>query len=258
MTTIEIAPARVRTATLSVLLAVSTCHMLNDVMQSLLASLYPLLKANYGLDFVQIGLLTMAFQVTASLLQPAVGVVADRWPMPYALPAGMASTLIGLVLLAHASNFAMLVGAACLVGLGSSIFHPEASRVARLASGGRHGFAQSLFQLGGNAGTAIGPLLAAFIVLPYGQESIAWFAAIALLGMLILTWTGRWYAAHRRLNAGQPAASRTLPLPKGDVLLALGILILLTATKNVYMASFSSYFTFYTIDRFGLRVATRS
>ncbi|MET0258599.1 MAG: MFS transporter [Methylobacterium sp.] len=254
MRTIATAPPRAGTATLSVLLAVSACHMLNDVMQSLLASLYPLLKTNYDLDFVQIGLLTMAFQVTASLLQPAVGVVADRWPMPYALPVGMASTLVGLVLLAHAGSFAMLVVAACLVGLGSSIFHPEASRVARLASGGRHGFAQSLFQLGGNAGTAMGPLLAAFVVLPYGQKSIAWFAGIALLGMIILTWTGRWYAAHRRSNAGRPAASRALPLPRGKVLLALGILILLTATKNVYMASFSSYFTFYTIERFGLGV----
>jgi FSR family fosmidomycin resistance protein-like MFS transporter len=254
MTTIDTAPVRLPTATLSILLAVSACHMLNDVMQSLLASLYPLLKANYGLDFVQIGLLTMAFQVTASLLQPAVGVVADRWPMPYALPVGMASTLVGLLLLAKAGNFAVLVGAACLVGLGSAIFHPEASRVARLASGGRHGFAQSLFQLGGNAGTAIGPLLAAFIVLPYGQGSIAWFAGIALLGMVILTLTGRWYAAHRRMNAGRPVVSRSLPLPRGDVLMALGILILLTATKNVYMASFSSYFTFYTIERFGLSV----
>ncbi|WP_279483022.1 MFS transporter [Aureimonas sp. SK2] len=240
--------------TLSILVAMSACHMLNDVMQSLLASLYPLLKANYALDFAQIGLLTMTFQVTASLLQPAVGVVTDRWPMPYSLPVGMASTLVGLLLLSSAGSFPMLLLAASLIGFGSAVFHPEASRVARAASGGRHGFAQSLFQLGGNAGTALGPLLAAFIVLPYGQHSIAWFAVIAFTGMAILTWAGNWYAAHRRAQIGRGPVSRALPLPRNTVLMAVGILVLLTATKNVYMASFSSYYTFYVIDRFGLSV----
>ncbi|GGE12346.1 MFS transporter [Aureimonas endophytica] len=240
--------------TLSVLVAMSACHMLNDIMQSLLASLYPLLKTSYDLDFVQIGLLTMTFQVTASLLQPAVGIVTDRWPMPYSLPVGMASTLVGLVLLAYAGSFGLLLVAASLVGFGSAIFHPESSRVARLASGGRHGFAQSLFQLGGNAGTAIGPLLAAFVVLPFGQHSIAWFAGIALLGMVILTWAGRWYSAHRRAQAGKPAPSRALPLARNKVLWALAILVLLTATKNVYMASISSYYTFFVIEKFNLSV----
>lgn len=178
---------RFRKVTLSVLVAVSVCHMLNDIMQSLLTSLYPLLKETYALDFVQIGLLTMAFQVTASLLQPLVGIVTDRWPMPYSLPVGMLSTMSGLLLLSRADSFALLLAAASLIGFGSAVFHPESSRIARLASGGRHGLAQSLFQLGGNAGTAIGPLLAAFIVLPLGQGSIAWFAAIAMLGIVILT-----------------------------------------------------------------------
>ena len=246
------APAE--TATFSILVAMSGCHMLNDIMQSLLPSLYPLLKENYALDFAQIGLLTMAFQITASLMQPAVGLVTDRWPMPYSLPVGMTSTLFGLILLANAHNYPLLVVAACFVGFGSAVFHPESSRVARLASGGRHGFAQSLFQLGGNAGTALGPLLAAFIVLPFGQSSIAWFAAIALLGIVILSWSGRWYSAHRKAHAGRPPASRTLPLPRGQVLWALAILVLLTATKNVYMASLSSYYTFFVIDKFGLTV----
>ncbi|MCF3640684.1 MFS transporter [Rhizobium sp. TRM95111] len=247
------APSPART-TFSIIVAVSVCHMLNDIMQSLLTSLYPLLKENYALDFVQIGLLTMAFQVTASLLQPAVGLVTDRWPMPFSLPAGMASTFCGLILLAYAHSYPVLILGACLIGFGSAIFHPESSRVARLASGGRHGMAQSLFQVGGNAGTAMGPLLAAFIVLPFGQTSVSWFSAAALLGMGILTWVGAWYAGERRLAAGRPPVSRDLPLPRGRVAWALFVLVLLTTTKNVYLSSLSSYFTFYTIGRFGLSV----
>lgn len=243
-----------RKTALSVIVAVSFCHFLNDVMQSLLASLYPLLKANYALDFVQIGLLTMAFQVTASLLQPAVGLVTDRWPMPYSLPAGMASTFCGLVLLGYAHDYTMLVLAASLIGLGSAVFHPEASRVARLASGGRHGFAQSFFQVGGNIGSATGPLLAAFVVLPFGQTSVAWFAAIAMVGIVVLARVGGWYAEHRRATAGAPPPSRDLPLPSRRVAWTLAILVLLTVTKNVYMASIASYFTFFTIERFGLDV----
>lgn len=250
--TIEGSRPRFEKTTIPVLLAVSFCHLLNDVMQSLLASLYPLFKANYALDFVQIGLLTMAFQVTASLLQPVVGMVTDRWPMPYSAPAGMASTFGGLILLGNAHNFAVLIVAACLIGLGSAIFHPEASRVARLASGGRHGLAQSLFQVGGNLGSALGPLLAAFIVLPFGQGSVAWLSVIAMAGVVVLTRVGSWYAAHRRAQAGRPPASRTLPLPGGRVAFALFVLVLLTATKNVYMASISSYFTFYVIEQFQL------
>jgi FSR family fosmidomycin resistance protein-like MFS transporter len=246
--------ARFQKTTVSILVAVSFCHLLNDIMQSLLASLYPLFKANYNLDFVQIGLLTMTFQITASLLQPIVGLVTDRWPMPYSLPFGMASTFSGLILLGYADSFALLLLASSLIGFGSSVFHPESSRVARLASGGRHGLAQSLFQVGGNAGTAIGPLLAAFIVLPLGQHSVAWFSAIAMLGMVVLGWVGNWYVSHRRLNAGRAAPSKALPLPQKKVTWALLILVLLTATKNVYIASISSYFTFYVIDKFHLGV----
>ncbi|CAN7191447.1 MFS transporter [Rhizobium sp. LjRoot30] len=246
--------ARFEKTTFSILVAVSVCHMLNDIMQSLLASLYPIFKENYNLDFIQIGLLTMTFQVTASLLQPVVGMVTDRWPMPFSLPVGMGSTLVGLLLLGYADSFALLLIASSLIGFGSAIFHPESSRVARLASGGRHGFAQSLFQVGGNAGSAIGPLLAAFIVLPLGQHTVAWFSAIAMLGMVILTWVGNWYAAHRRASASKGAPSRALPLPQNKVVLAFLLLVLLTATKNVYMASLSSYFTFYVIDKFALSV----
>ncbi|MDQ0319386.1 FSR family fosmidomycin resistance protein-like MFS transporter [Pararhizobium capsulatum DSM 1112] len=236
----------------SIIVAVSFCHMLNDIMQSLLTSLYPLLKESYALDFVQIGLLTFTFQVTASLLQPAVGVVTDRWPIPFSLPAGMLSTCAGLLLLANAHSFPLLLVAASLIGLGSAIFHPESSRIARLASGGRHGLAQSLFQVGGNAGTAIGPLLAAFIVVPRGQGSLGWFSGIALVGFVILSFVSGWYTRHRLANSNRPAASRTLPLPRNKVIMTLIVLIVLTATKNVYMASLSSYFTFYTIEKFGL------
>ncbi|MCD2182545.1 MFS transporter [Rhizobium sp. GN54] len=253
-TAVPTAPARAAQTSFSIIVAVSVCHMLNDIMQSLLTSLYPLLKDNYALDFVQIGLLTMAFQVTASLLQPVVGLVTDRWPMPFSLPLGMGSTFFGLFFLAYAHSFPVLVLGACLIGFGSAVFHPESSRVARAASGGRHGLAQSLFQVGGNTGTAIGPLLAAFIVLPFGQSSIAWFTVVALLGMVILTWVGRWYAGERIRTAHHGPASRTLPLPGGRVAWALFILVLLTTTKNVYMSSISSYFTFYTIERFSLSV----
>jgi MFS transporter, FSR family, fosmidomycin resistance protein len=238
----------------SVIVAVSFCHMMNDIMQSLLTSLYPLLKANYALDFVQIGLLTFAFQVTASLLQPAVGVVTDRWPMPFSLPAAMLSTCAGLITLANADHFYVLVAGACMIGIGSAIFHPEASRVARLASGGRHGLAQSLFQVGGNTGTAIGPLLAAFIVIPRGQESLSWFSIIALTGFMVLSGVSVWYARHRRSSAGRKTVSRTLPLPRNQVIWTLVILVILTATKNAYLASLSSYFTFFTIEKFGVGV----
>lgn len=238
----------------SIIAAASFCHMLNDIMQSLLTSLYPLLKANYALDFMQIGLLTFAFQVTASLLQPVVGMVTDRWPMPFSLPVAMLSTCAGLITLAFAHSFAVLIAGACLIGVGSAIFHPEASRVARLASGGRHGLAQSFFQVGGNTGTAIGPLLAAFIVIPLGQSSLSWFSLIALLGFGVLSWVSVWYTRHRRATVGKAPVSRTLPLARGTVMMTLLVLVVLTATKNAYLASLSSYFTFYTIDKFGLGV----
>src|SRR6201987_5297346 len=188
----EPAPAalgRIRVAggtALGILAVISFCHLLNDMLQSLLPALYPMIKSSYGLSFAQIGLLTFTFQFTASLLQPAVGALADKSPRPYSLAIGMGFTLVGLLLLAFAASYALLLVAAALIGTGSSVFHPESSRVARMASGGKHGLAQSVFQVGGNLGSACGPLLAAFVVLPYGQSSVAWFSAVGLLGMFVL------------------------------------------------------------------------
>ena len=238
---------------LSVLGAVSFCHFLNDLIQSLLPAIYPLLKQSYALDFGQIGLLTLVFQLTASLLQPLIGYYTDRRPMPYSLPIGMSFTLAGLLLLAFASNFPLLLLAAALVGTGSSVFHPESSRIARLASGGRHGFAQSVFQVGGNAGSAAGPLLAAFIVLPYGQRSIAWFSLVALLGIVLLTRVGGWYRRHA-LARPQVAAEHAHGLPSRRVMLAIAILLALIFSKYFYLASVYSYYTFYLIERFHVSV----
>ncbi len=237
-----------------VILAVSLCHLLNDVLQSLLAAIYPMLKTDYALDFWQIGLLTLTFQVTASLLQPAIGLYTDRKPMPQSLPIGMASSMCGLLLLAFASNYSLLLAGAAMIGIGSAIFHPEASRVARLASGGRYGLAQSLFQVGGNFGTAIGPLLAAFIVVPRGQTSVAWFSLIALLGMLILRQVGNWYGRYQAANAGRSPLSTTLPLPRKRIVIALVVLALLVFTKNIYTASVTSYYTFFLIEKFDVTV----
>ncbi|WP_312857849.1 MFS transporter [Mesorhizobium zhangyense] len=238
----------------AILLAVSFCHMLNDVMQSLLAALYPMLKESYGLDFWQIGLLTFTFQVTASLLQPLVGMYTDKRPMPYSLPMGMTSTMIGLIVLAYAGNYGVLLVGAALVGIGSSVFHPESSRVARMASGGRYGLAQSLFQVGGNFGTALGPLLAAFIVVPRGQHSVAWFAIAALIGIIVLRQVSGWYGRYRIANAKRPVHSQAISLPRRKVVIALIVLATLVCTKNIYMASLSSYYTFYVIHKFGVSV----
>jgi FSR family fosmidomycin resistance protein-like MFS transporter len=239
---------------LSVLGAVSFCHFLNDLIQSLLPAIYPLLKTKYALDFGQIGLLTFTFQVTASLLQPLVGAYTDRRPLPYSLPIGMTFTLCGLLLLALASNFALLLLAAGLVGTGSSVFHPESSRIARLASGGRHGFAQSVFQVGGNAGSAAGPLLAAFIVLPFGQRSIAWFSLVALLGIVLLVRVGGWYRRHVLERAHVTHAAQAHALPSRQVWIAVGVLLALIFSKYFYLASIFSYYTFYLIDHFGVSV----
>jgi FSR family fosmidomycin resistance protein-like MFS transporter len=245
--------APVATASLAVLFAVSFCHLLNDVMQSLFVAVYPMLKADYRLSFWQIGLLTMAFQITASLLQPFIGHYTDKRPVPYSTSIGMGSTFAGLILLGFANSYAgLLVGAAC-VGVGSAIFHPESSRIARLASGGRHGFAQSLFQLGGNFGTAIGPLLAAFIVLPRGQASIGWFAATALVAMVILWKVGQWAtAAGAKRKGGVQSAS--LIHSRGRTAVALTVLAVLVFSKNIYTASFASFYTFYSMHRFGVSV----
>jgi FSR family fosmidomycin resistance protein-like MFS transporter len=250
------ATARTKNTAIGILAAISICHMLNDIMQSLLSALYPMLKSDFGLTFGQIGFLTLTFQVTASLLQPVVGIYTDRRPLPYSLPFGMGSTLIGLVLLASAHTYPMLLLGAAAVGVGSAIFHPEASRVARLASGGRFGLAQSMFQVGGSLGSSIGPLLAAFIVVPRGQASVAWFTAAAMLGMFILWRVSRWYASEIANAAKRAGGEITLRLPKSRVMTALAILALLTLTKNAYMASISSYYTFYVIERFGVSVQT--
>ncbi|MEP6483619.1 MAG: MFS transporter [Rudaea sp.] len=235
---------------LTVLGAVSFCHFLNDMIQSLLPAIYPLLRENYALDYGQIGLITLVFQLTASLLQPVVGTYTDRRPMPYSLAIGMGFTLLGLLLLSRV-GYPWLLLAAALVGTGSSVFHPESSRIARLASGGRHGFAQSFFQVGGNLGSAIGPLLAAFVVLPYGQGSIAWFSIAALLAIIVLFQVGGWYGRNRvarskHANAGLAESA----LPKKQIVFAVGILLTLIFSKYFYLASLNTYLTFYLMEKF--------
>lgn len=233
----------------------SFCHLLNDMMQSLLPAIYPILKQGFGLNFGQIGLITLVNQVTASLLQPLIGLYTDRRPQPYSLAMGMGFTLAGMVLLAIGSNFHAVLVAAAFVGLGSAVFHPESSRIARFASGGRHGFAQAFFQVGGNAGSAFGPLLAAFLVLPYGQLSIAWFSLAALLGFGFLWHVGNWYRHRATIVAATPAAfTARLALPPRNTGIALGILLALIFSKYIYLASLGSYYTFYLISRFNVSV----
>ena len=237
---------------LAILFAISFSHLLNDTIQSLIPAIYPLLKTSFNLSFVQIGLITLAFQMTASILQPVVGWYTDRQPKPYSLACGMGLTLGGLVLLSQATHYAMVVGAAALVGMGSSVFHPESSRVAHLASGGRHGFAQSFFQVGGNAGSSLGPLLAALIVVPHGQASVLWFALIALLGIGVLSGVGRWYGRQLAEVKARPAPpSRPI---SGRVWFALAILGLLIFSKYIYLACLTNYYTFYLIHKFHLSV----
>ncbi|MBN9074019.1 MAG: MFS transporter [Rhizobiales bacterium] len=238
---------------MAIIVAVSFSHMLNDIMQSLLAAIYPILKDSYSLDFWQIGLLTLTFQITASLLQPVIGIYTDKRPMPYSLPVGMGSTLVGLVVLAYATNYPLLLIGAAFIGFGSAVFHPEASRVARMASGGRYGLAQSLFQVGGNFGQSLGPLLAAFIVVPGGQRSLVWFSFAALVGMIVLTRVSVWYSANR-VAPVRRASHGGVTLTRGRIGLALFVLMLLTFSKNIYMASISSYYTFYVIEVFGVSV----
>jgi len=238
-----------------ILAAISISHLLNDLIQSLLPAIYPILKTNFHLDFGQIGLLTLTFQLTASLLQPLVGSYTDKRPQPFSLVVGMGFTLIGLLTLSRAGSYPLLLLGAALVGMGSSVFHPESSRVARMASGGRHGLAQSVFQVGGNMGSALGPLLAAFIVVPFGQSSIAWFSAVALLAMIILFNVGRWYRAKladmkKKSHSGgaKPVHGRT------RIAASITILMLLVFSKNFYTASLTSYFTFYLISKFQVSV----
>ncbi len=242
---------------LRVLAAVSLCHLINDMMQALLPAIYPLLKSQFSLDYGQIGLITLTFQITASLLQPLIGHFTDKRPFPYALPVGMGCTLVGLGMLAFAPTFPLLLLAASLFGVGSAIFHPESSRVARMASGGKHGFAQSFFQVGGNTGSAIGPLLAALIIRPFGQRGVLWFTMAALIGIVLLTWIGRWYKERLAHLQRTPAVHREAhsTLPRKKVLLALGVLMMLVFSKYFYIASLTSYYTFYLISRFSVSVA---
>ena len=238
---------------MSVLLALSLSHLLNDTVQSLLPAIYPVLKESFRLNFTQVGLITFTFQGTASLLQPFIGYHTDRHPKPYSLAFGMGVSLVGLVLLSSAASFPMIILAAALVGAGSAIFHPEASRVARLASGGRHGFAQSVFQVGGNLGSSFGPLLAALIIVPRGQRAILWFTLLAFAGILVLSWVGGWYARNLSRStprAGAKSARPHVQLSRGRVALAVGILLVLIFSKYFYLVSLSNYYTFYLIERF--------
>jgi MFS transporter, FSR family, fosmidomycin resistance protein len=240
----------------AILSALSFSHFLNDMLQSLVPALYPMLRVSYGLSFAQIGFITLAFQLTASLLQPLVGAYTDRRPLPYSLSVGMGFTGTGLLLLASADRFAALLCGAALIGMGSSVFHPESSRVARLASGGRHGLAQSFFQVGGNAGSATGPLLAAFIVVPRGQSSVAWFALAALLAIVVLANVGAWYKGRMRGPGGTSPARAALaaPVERKRIGLAITVLLILIFSKYFYLASLTSYYTLYLIDRFHVSV----
>ncbi|MBX9962912.1 MAG: MFS transporter [Burkholderiales bacterium] len=235
--------------------AISTSHLINDMMQSLILAMYPILKGGFHLSFAQIGLITLTYQLTASLLQPLVGWYTDRSPKPYSLPFGMTSTLCGLLLLAYAPDFATILLAAALVGTGSAIFHPESSRIARLASGGQHGLAQSVFQVGGNTGTAIGPLIAAAVVVPFGQHSVAWFGLAALLGIVLLLQVSRWYATHHIAPAaGRVRKAIEAPHPRNVVLGAIVVLMVLIFSKYFYVAGLGSFYTFYLMEKFGLSV----
>ena len=239
-----------------VLTAVSFCHLLNDMVQSLLPSIYPILKSSFGLDFGQIGLITLTYQITASLLQPFIGNYTDRRPLPYSLPLGMTVTLAGLILVAVATNFPMLLIAAGLIGVGSAVFHPESSRVARMASGGQHGMAQSFFQVGGNTGSAIGPLLAAYIVLPRGERGVGWFSIAAVLGIVVLFWVSGWYKERLEHLQQRPVKheEHAVALPRKKVISAIAVLVALVFSKYFYLASLTIYYTFYLMERFHVSV----
>ncbi len=246
----------VQRATLAVLSAVSLSHLLNDSIQALIPAIYPLLKSSFDLSFTQIGLITLTFQMVGSVFQPVIGYYTDHHPRPFSLVVGMGATLCGLTLLALAPTYHVVILAAGMVGLGSAIFHPEASRIARLASGGRHGFAQSLFQLGGNAGSSVGPLLAAWIIVPHGQRRILWFTFLAFFGMLILSKVGKWYQRQLlEMHGKSHSVKHVRPnIPLGRILFFLGVLLVLMFSKFIYLASMTNYYTFYLIQKFGVSV----
>lgn len=239
----------------SILGAISVSHLLNDMIQSLILAIYPILRGEFSLNFAQIGLITLTYQLTASMLQPLIGMYTDKHPKPYSLPIGMGFTLAGLLLLSVAPSFEIVLIAAALVGTGSSIFHPESSRVARMASGGRHGLAQSVFQVGGNFGSSLGPLLAAAIIAPYGQANIAWFSLAALLAIVVLLQVSKWYQQQTRQSKGKPKSHGNVKvLPRRTVVVSLSILLVLIFSKYFYLTSISSYYTFYLIHKFGVSV----
>ena len=240
----------------AILVAASASHLLNDLLQSLLTAIYPLIKTSFQLSFAEIGLISLVFQLTASILQPLVGLYTDRRPMPFSASTGMAASLAGLALLAVAPSYPLLLLAAAMVGVGSAIFHPEAARMARAASGGRYGLAQSLFQVGGNLGSAIGPLLAALIIVPRGQGSVMLFAVVPLAAMGVLYLVGRWYSGYLRREAARPAVamSRVEPLPNATVLRAIAVLLALIFSKFFYMAAIGTFYTFYLIEKFHVPV----
>lgn len=239
----------------SILSAISFSHLLNDMIQSLILAIYPLLQSDFSLSFAQIGLITLTYQITASLLQPIIGYYTDKHPQPYSLPIGMGFTLTGLLLLAMAETFPMILIAAALVGTGSSVFHPESSRVARMASGGRHGLAQSFFQVGGNLGASLGPLLAALVIEPYGKGNVGWFSLAALLAIVVLLQVSRWYKQQHRAASKRSAHHVEVKvIPRKVVISSLTVLLILVFSKYFYLASISSYYTFYLIDKFGVSV----
>lgn len=245
----------VRQSTLGILVALSVCHLLNDSIQALIPAIYPLLKESFKLSFTQIGLITLTFQMVGSIFQPIIGFYTDRYPKPFSLVLGMGITLVGLVALALAPAYGAVLIAAAMIGMGSAIFHPESSRMARLASGGRHGFAQSLFQVGGNAGSSVGPLLAAWIIAPYGRHYILWFTLIAFAGMIILARVGRWYREHlNEKRAAKSAEQHHHPVAAAQVPFLLVILLCLMFSKFFYLASMTNYYTFYLIQKFGVSV----
>lgn len=253
-------PVAAAATTMSVLVALSMSHMMNDTIQAVMPAIYPLLKENYALTFAEIGLISVAFMMSSSVLQPLVGLYTDRNPKPYSLAVGMSITLCGLVLLSFAGSYRVVLAAAAMIGAGSAIFHPEASRLAHLAAGSRHGFAQSLFQVGGNFGSSLGPLLAAWIIVPRGQGAVLWFTLIACVAIMVLSMVGRWYAAHlderRRTPASTAPAKRKYNLSRRATAFALGILVILIISKFFYMISLTNYYTFYLIDKFGVSIQT--
>ncbi|OWO82309.1 MFS transporter [Photorhabdus luminescens] len=254
-TTVPSHTRKTRNTVFTILGAISISHLLNDMIQSLILAIYPLLQSEFNLSFVQIGMITLTYQITASLLQPLIGLYTDKHPQPYSLPIGMSFTLSGLLLLAYANNFPLILLASALIGTGSSVFHPESSRVARMASGGRHGLAQSLFQVGGNFGSSLGPLLAAVLIAPYGRGNVGWFSLAALLGIIVLLQISKWYKAQNYIKKNQAKTDLAVKvLSRKAVISSLVILLILIFSKYFYLTSISSYYTFYLIHKFGISV----